>query len=453
MLNTTQIKKKFQKIQKDIKKEFSNENFYNIYVLNAQISKIIDNSIYIIVDNDFVKEVFKEEYKNIFEEYFSIETSTNYEVEFITKEEKDILKINNQKENEPKTLKKVNSSLDERFTFDNFTIGLFNKDAFKAASFFFEEHNNWRTLLIYGSTGLGKTHLLHAIGNKFKTIFPEKNILYIQTEDFLEKIYNALSEGSKKIEEFKNNFDDVDLLLVDDIQFLNNKEKLNEIFFNIFNKITSNNKYIVMTSDKLPSTLRIDDRMISRFNSGLSIRINKPDTDSVKKIIIEKIKKSKIRNSFSPMAIEYIALRFNSDIRTLEGVLNKIYFHLLDNVNIDEVINEQKIKEIIEADADYEIITNLAQINPEIIIESICLGYGVDKKNIISKKRNKQFSFIRKICMFVLREKLNLSYNEIGSFFSNRNHATVLESIKDVENKKKDDKNLEIFLENIISRF
>lgn len=453
MLNTAQIKKKFQKIQKDIKKEFSNENFYNIYVLNSQISKVIDNTIYVIVDNEFVKEVFNEEYKSVFEEYFSIETSTNYTVEFITKEEKDILKISEKKVEEKKVIKKVNSSLNEKFTFDNFTIGLFNRDAFKAASFFFEEHNNWRTLLIYGNTGLGKTHLLHAIGNKFRTLYPEKNIVYLQTEDFLEKIYNAISEGSKKVEEFKNSFDDVDLLLVDDIQFLNNKEKLNEIFFNIFNKITTNDKYIVMSSDKLPSTLKIDDRMISRFNSGLSIRINKPDSESIKKIIVEKIKKSKIKNPFSPLAVEYIALRFNSDIRTLEGVLNKIYFHLLDNIGIDEVINEQKIKEIIEMDADYEIISNLAQINPEIIIESVCLGYGVDKKNIISKKRNKQFSFIRKICMYILREKLNLSYNEIGSLFSNRNHATVLESIRDVEKKKKEDKNLEIFLENIISRF
>lgn len=452
MFTLAQIKKKYLIIKKEIEKEFQNENFYNNYVLDSSIFKIKDENIYILVKNEFVKEVFTNEYKEIFEEYFSIKMNSNLNVFFITKEEKDINKDLPTIETKPKVLE-TNPTLDPRFTFENYTIGMFNKNAFKAASLFLEENNNWKTLLIYGSTGLGKTHLLHAVGNKFVELFPQKNLMYIQTEDFLEKIYKAISEGGTKVEEFKNSFDNVDLLLIDDIQFLNNKEKLNEIFFNIFNRLNSKNKYIVMTSDKLPTSLKIDDRMISRFNSGLSIKINKPDTESIKKIIIENIKKSRIKNPFSNLAVEFIALRFNSDIRTLEGILNKIYFHLLDNVDPNEIINEEKIRTIIESDSDYEIVSNLVQINPDIIIESICLGYGVDKKSVISKKRNKQFSFVRKVCMYVLREKLNLSYNEIGSFFSNRNHATVLEAIKDVETKVQSDKDLKAFLDNIMSKF
>lgn len=450
MITLAQIKKNYLVIKKEIEKEFQNENFYKNYVLDSSIFKIENENIFILVKNEFVKEVFTNEYKEIFEEYFSIKLNSNLNVFFITKEEKDINK--ELKETKPKILES-NLTLDSRLTFNNYTIGLFNQDAVKAANLFVQENNNWKTLLLYGNTGLGKTHLLHAIGNKFIETFPQKNVLYIQTEEFLEKIYKSIFEGGSKVEEFKNSFDNVDLLLIDDIQFLSNKEKLNEIFFNIFNRLNSKNKYIVMSSDKLPTSLKIDDRMISRFNSGLSIKINKPDTESIKKIIVENIKKSRIKNPFSALAVEYIALRFNSDIRALEGVLNKIYFHLLDNVDVNQIINEDKIKKIIESDSDYEIISNLSQVNPEIIIETICLGYGIDKKSVISKKRNKQFSFVRKICMYVLREKLNLSYNEIGSFFSNRNHATVLESIKDVEEKIKKDKDLKTFIENLTSKF
>ncbi|MDE7075449.1 MAG: chromosomal replication initiator protein DnaA, partial [Malacoplasma sp.] len=346
-----------------------------------------------------------------------------------------------------------NITLNKNLTFDDYTVGIFNKDAYKAANFIFEGNNSWKTLLIYANTGLGKTHFLHAIGNKYESLFPEKNILYIQTEDFLEKIYRSISEGGTKIEEFKNSFNDVDLLLIDDIQFLNNKEKLNEIFFNIFNKLNSNNKLIIMTSDKLPSSLKIDDRMISRFNSGLNIKINKPDVDSIKKIVINKIKKSNIKNTFSLPAIEYIAFRFNNDIRSLEGILNKIYFFLLGNINGNEIINEKKIKEIIDLDSENSITDFTKQINPEIVIETVCLSYGVNKSAVTSKKRNKEFSFVRKVCMYILREKLNLSYNEIGSFFSNRNHATVIESIRDIEERKNKDKDLSVFLENISNKF
>ncbi|MCF0217488.1 MAG: chromosomal replication initiator protein DnaA [Malacoplasma sp.] len=450
MVNLSELKKTYSLIKKEIKKEFQNENFYSNYVLNSSILKVEDKNIYIIVENDFVKEVLNNEYKKTFQDYFVWKLQENIEVFFITSDEKI-----NKKEQDLNTtkIKKTNNYLNPDLTFKNFLIGLFNENAYKASESLINQNNNWKTLLIYGGTGLGKTHLLHAIGNKFLKQNPDANVLYIQTEDFLEKIYNAISEGSKKIEEFKKTFDDIDLLLIDDIQFLNNKEKLNEIFFNIFNKLNKNNKLIVMSSDKVPNSLKIDDRMISRFNSGLSIKINQPDQESIKKIIVEKIKVMNVKNSFSNLAIEYIALRFNSDIRTLEGVLNKIAFYLLDSINSDEIVNEQKIKSVIEADSDYEIISNLINVNPAIIIENVSVAYGVDKKGIISKKQSKDFSFPRKICMYILREKLNLSYSEIGSLFSNRNHATVLEAVKNVKELLTKDKDLKVFIENLMQKF
>lgn len=439
------LKKIYSEIVKDIEKEFENEIFYNKHVLTSKIHKIENENVFIIVENEFIKEILKD-YKEIFNDAFASKLNLSLNVVFITEQEKNTKIINNQ------TKKKINETLDVNMTFENLVVGLFNENAVKAVKMLLENKSDWKTAFIYGGTGLGKTHLLNAIGNRFLQEYPEKNVLYIQTEDFYRNVYNAISIGGSEIEKYKDSFNDVDLLLVDDVQFLSNKEKMNEIFFTIFNRLNKNKKSIIMTSDKLPNSLKIDDRMISRFNSGVSIKINRPDIDSIKKIIINKINNSSRKNQFSTPAIDFLALRFNSDIRTLEGVINKIIFHSINDMDRNQIINEDKIKSILETDNDFEIVTNNMNLNPELIIESICLSYNVDIKSIISKKRNHEFSFVRKICMYVLREKLSYSYNQIGSFFSNRNHATVLESIKDIENKIQNDENFKIYINNLMSK-
>lgn len=446
MNSDLEIKKKFQMVLDDLENSFENSIFYKKYVLETKVYKVDGKNFYILVKNDFVKESLKkyiDEVTNSIAKFFH----GSYDVFFITEQEKNIIKY-------PKKESNINfinnNSLDSKMTFDCLVVGPFNEHASKAFHMLLDDTSKWSLIFIYGNTGLGKTHLLNAFGNKFLQLYPSKNVQYIHIDDFFKKAYNAISSGSNEVEKFKESFNDVDVLLVDDIQFLSNKDKMNEIFFNIFNKLQKNNKIVILSSDKLPSSLKLEDRMISRFNSGLNLKINSPDIESIKKIIITKLDKYDRNALFTSNAINYLANKCNTDIRTLEGIINKILFFSQNEINQKIVLNEDDIKNILEDDQDLKnLVTNIS-VNPMLIIESVCLAYNVDAKHVISKKRNKDFSFVRKVCMYVLREKLNLSYNEIGSLFSNRNHSTVLESIKNVENLIKDDENLKVFVENII---
>lgn len=445
ILNNQNINEIYNQILKKIKNDFlENQIFYEKYILDTKILKLQNNIVYILVKNDFVRTILNDKI-DLFKKKFEETLSLNLQVKFIIDESEIISEeILNNNLND-------NKGLISNLTFENLIIGSHNEKAILASKMLIDGTNNWNLLFFYGGTGLGKTHLLNAIGNEFIKKKMKLNIKYLQTEEFNRDVYNAISISGKKVEEYKDSFNDTDVLLVDDVQFLSNKNKMNEIFFSIFNRLINKNKYIVISSDKLPNTLLIDDRMISRLNSGLSLKINNPDLETIKKIIRKKIN-SLFNNFFlSDDIVEYLALNFNSDIRVLEGILNKIFFYY--ELEKNENISIESIKKILNLDNNFQIIANKNFINPELIIENVCALYNVDVKNIISKKRNKEYTFIRKICMFILREKTNLSLSEIGSYFSNRNHATVIESIKDIEEKIKKDKVLNNFINNFINKY
>lgn len=436
--------------KKEMQNEFSNDFFYKNHFLNTTFYKNIDNKCYVVVDSIFSKEVLNKDYLKIINDKFSNIVNLTMEVIFILEEEKNIIDFtNNNVENNTNEL----NDLDKNLIFENYIVGNYNKELYNAAIAITSNNDmNLKTLFIYGSTGLGKTHILNAIGFKYKLLHPNKKIKYISTEDFLRQSYSAISKGGIAIEEFKNNFNNIDLLLVDDIQFLTNKDKLNEIFFNIFNYLIKKNKIIIMTSDKVPESLKIDKRMISRFNSGLTIKIPYPDIETIKKIIENKINKSIRKNKFSSGAINFIANRFNTDIRILEGIINKIIFYSINNLSPNEIINEEKVKDILQLEIEDGLINNNFQVNPNIIIESISLAYGINYKLVISKQRKKEIVFPRKVCMYVLREKLNMSYSEIGKYFSNRDHSTVIDSVNSISKLLETDTELNNFIENILKK-
>lgn len=436
--------------KKEMQNEFSNDFFYKNHFLNTTFYKNVDNKCYIIVDSIFSKEVLNKDYLKIINDKFSNIVNLTMEIIFILDEEKNIIDFaNNNISNDINEL----DDLDKNLIFENYIVGKFNKELYDAALSITSDNNmKLNTLFIYGSTGLGKTHILNAIGFKYKISNPTKKIKYISTEDFLRQAYSSISKGGIAIEEYKNNFNDIDLLLVDDIQFLTNKDKLNEIFFSIFNYLTKKNKIVIMTSDKVPESLKIDKRMISRFNSGLTIKIPYPDIETIKQIIINKVNKSIRKNKFSSGAINFIANRFNTDIRILEGIINKIIFYSINNLSINEIINEEKVKEILQIELNEGLISNNFKINPNVVIETISLAYGINYKLVISKQRKKEIVFPRKVCMYVLREKLNMSYSEIGKYFSNRDHSTVIDSVNAISKLIENDNELKNFIENIIKR-
>jgi chromosomal replication initiator protein len=293
---------------------------------------------------------------------------------------------------------------------------------------------------------LGKTHLLYAIGNEYLKLNPEKLVRYITTDEFIREVYGALTVGSNATEAVKDKYRQYDLLLIDDIQFLSKKEKMNEIFFNIFNSNISEGKIIVMTSDKAPNYLEhFEDRMKSRFVSGLTIRIDKPDLAAMVNILEQKIKELDGGFIFTKDAINYITHRKSNDIRQLEGYLHQIMFYAINNLPPNAIIDVNIIQKYIERENDRAIKDFGYDVDPNLVIEQISRAYNVNSDLIKSKIRTKQITLVRHVCMHALRNKFNMSLEQIGSFF-HRDHTTVMEAISKVEKMLKKDENLRIFI-------
>lgn len=445
MQNKEFLKKVWINIQIKMQNFIENQNFYENFFLKTNIAKIENNKIVIETPNEFSKKIIEEEFAEKIEELFIELTNQNIKIKFSYKGE-----IKKQEDQKKEIIKEVKDNLNYKLTFDNFVVGKFNKKLFKAAKQICnDEQNKYNPFFIYGDTGLGKTHIINAIGIYLKK---EKDLIvkYMNIEDFVRESYEYMSYGGKEIEEYKKSFDSYDVLIVDDIQFLSNKDKMNEIFFNIFNYYIKNNKKIIISSDRNPNELKIDNRMISRFNSGLTIKISKPDLDTIYEIIKQKIDKDNNGIKFSNNSIKFIANRFNSDIRSLEGVINKIIFQVSIEEDENFTINEEKIKELLDIELDNGLVSSGYKVSPNIIIETVAMTYSVSKELIISKIRTKEVAFARQVCIYVLREKMNMSYAEIGTFFSNRDHSTILESYKKIKKNIESDNDLNKFIDNLI---
>ncbi len=440
-----------------IKNSCGNVVFYNEFIEPISVCNVKDNVIYIKVKNIFAKQTLKIDYKLDLEKELNKINNSNYVLEFITESESTIInQLPDPKKVENNFIVNQNNKstgINSNYRFDNFIVSEFNKLAYNAAQTIFKD-KFWNPIFISGGVGLGKTHLLHAIGNEYINHFPNKIVKYISTDDFVREVYNSFSVGGNSVEQLKEKYESYDLLLLDDIQFLEKKEKINEIFFNIFNKNVSTGKIIIMTSDKEPSLLQnLESRMKSRFHSGLYIKITKPDLNSIKKILEEKLKESNESFILTSDVINYISRRYCNDIRELEGFLHRILFYVINNnLPPNAIINLDIIKKINETDNHDNLMKYGFDVNPEIVINQICAAYSINPDLVRSKNRTKQISLVRQVCMYVLRQKFNMNYSQIGSFFSGRDHSTVIESIESITKKIKKDNKLEEFIVNLYKK-
>lgn len=430
-MNYDKLNEIWNHVKIEMKNFIENEVFYNTFFIETKISEIKNNNIIVIVQNDFVKNICEIDLKHKIKSLIINNFNIDYEIIFCTEKEKDLILLNNNNDFE-------SVDFNIRQTFENYIVGEYNKKIYEVGKMILDDNFSYNPLFIYGDTGVGKTHFINSLGLAYINKFKDRKVSFYNSEDFIKKIFsffendkNKQNNSSKKIEEFKKSFSNIDLLIIDDIQFLSNKDKTNEIFFNIFNDLIKNNISIIIVSDRSPNDLNIDKRMISRYNSGIIFKIPYPDKDTIINFIEKKIKNFKQKIIFSKNAVLLIANRFNNDIRILDGIMNKILFSLsLENAE-GKIINESCIKKILELELNLGLIDNNYKISPNIVIETVCLRYSIPKELVISKSRTKESSFVRKICIYILRNKLNMSYGEIGSFFSNRSHSTILESYKE----------------------
>lgn len=310
----------------------------------------------------------------------------------------------------------------KEYNFDNYIVGKNNREAQAAAlscCYYPGKFNN--PLFIFGNSGLGKTHLMHAIANYIKENRPEEKVLYIYSEDFVTLLIEAMK--NKTVEEVKERISEVDYLLIDDIQRLTQSTS-QEIFFNLYNKLITNNKQIVISSDIHPSELKgIENRLISRFSSGLSVSIGSPEFETAKAILHKKMEGRKDEIMINDDVLDYLATKFSSDVRKLEGTLNELFFKaiLYNPERIDLTFAQEIFKE-------NPIIQKDEEITVKNIKSCVCEFYGLTKQQIESKSRTANIANARHIAIYLCRKHLEMPFTKIGLEFGGRDHSTVMSS-------------------------
>lgn len=311
-----------------------------------------------------------------------------------------------------------------KYTFENFIVGQSNRESHAAAlSCAYSPGRFFNPLFIFGNSGLGKTHLLHAIGNYVKENCPDKKVLYIYSEDFITLVVNSIKD--KTIEEVKEYICSVDFLLIDDIQRLAQWGRSQEIFFNLYNKLISNNKQVVITSDIHPSELKgIETRLISRFSAGLSVGIDSPEFETAYAILEKKLEGRQNESVLvEGKVLEYIATKFSSDVRRLEGALNELFFKsILYN---PDIIDLKFAIEVFKENPSNKVDEEVSVIK---IKKVVCEFYGLTRQQIESKSRTANISVARQIAIYLCRKHLDMPFSKIGFEFGGRDHSTIMNS-------------------------
>ena len=385
---------------------------------------IRENTFLLYCPNDFkkryIESLFLKNIKAALQDIFSIE----FEVEIL--DEKGLAEFQG---NAPKHQSERFTSAE--FTFDTFVVGPSNKLAY-AASQAVAEHpaQNYNPLLIYGDSGLGKTHLLYAIANVIRRNDQNAKIVYIKGDDFINEFIELIRAGRGS--EFRAKYREADLPLVDDVQFVAGKEQVQNEFFHTFNNLYESGKQIVLTSDRPPSEMTLlDDRLRTRFEWGLLADVTPPDLET--RLAIVKNKAAALGMDLPDKIASYIAENVTSNVRQLEGTVNKIlaYKDLLGSEADEETVT-RAMQDIIKSSREY-IPT------PDNILDYISKYYGVDKEVICGQQRVKDAVAARQIAMYLIRSITKLSVVDIGKVFDNRDHSTVLYSLKQVEKQMKTD--------------
>ncbi len=310
------------------------------------------------------------------------------------------------------------AGLNPTYSFANFVVGSGNRFAHAACVSIAENTagNNFNPLFIYGGSGLGKTHLMHAIGNHVRQRHPSCNLVYVQSERFVNEFINTISEGS--FDSFRNKYRNAGMLLIDDIQFIEGKLQMQEEFFHTFNTLYENGKNIIMTCDKPPTALStLEERLRTRFSSGLIVDIQPPDYETRLAILR---RRAQDENVLVPEDVfDYIAANIATNIRELEGALKTVMYYSMLAGELSVETAQEALKDLIQPSLR-------VKLSPEAISDVVARYYNVTVDDIKSSRRSKDVSNPRQISMYLCRTALNMSFPEIGSFFGGRDHSTVI---------------------------
>ncbi|MBQ6549832.1 MAG: chromosomal replication initiator protein DnaA [Lachnospiraceae bacterium] len=323
------------------------------------------------------------------------------------------------------------SNLNPKYTFDTFVVGANNQFAHAASLSVAESPGReYNPLFIYGGPGLGKTHLMHSIAHFIMSNNPKANILYVTSEVFTNEVIDAIrNKNGVTMSEFRNKYRNIDVLLIDDIQFIIGKESTQEEFFNTFNFLYENSKQIVISSDQPPKSFStLDDRLRSRFEWGLTVDITAPDYET--RMAILRKKEDNDDYTIDNEILQYIATNIRTNIRELEGAHNKIYAFskLHPNTPLTLDIAKEILKDFINPDEE-------KKLTPEYIIQVVAEHYGVRSEDIKSQRRNKEIVLPRQISMYLIRLFNDITLQDVGKILGNRDHSTIIHGFDKITNE------------------
>ena len=437
-------KKFWSQILKEIQNEVSDRDFKSFFK-DIELKERTDDNILIEFPNRFIKQWVRDNHADIFPRIASSVNQTQLTVKtLISRKKKPYLKKKPSMVESTQPNKTFFDDLKPEFTFDNFVVGSPNQFSHAAAQAVAKQPGiSYNPLFIYSVPGLGKTHLLNAIGNYAKTQKPDINICYVTSEDFTNEMVDSIRDG--KMSEFRNKYRQIDILLIDDIHFIAGKERTEEEFFHTFNTLEQNQKQIVMTSDRFPNDIpKLESRLRSRFQMGLIADIQPPDKETLVAILMTKAKQENIplKNDVAFFLADHLA---NFDIRRIIGTLNRIA--LLASFNghdtIDIVFAKKSLEELNLLSLDEKNITI------EEIIKAVSDYFKISTKDMLSRKKTKNIVFPRQIAMFLSRTITEESFPEIGNKFGGKDHTTVIYACNKIEKNISLDQKIATVVENL----
>ncbi len=425
---------------------------YDTWFSNTELYELNNDTAKVIVPYHVTKKNLKENYNNLISEIFNEVAGSNFKFEYLLPEEiENNIEIDTDNIGVPANIT-FESNLNFKYNFDNFIVGESNRIA-KLTALAVAEHPGtmYNPLFIYSSSGLGKTHLMHAIGN-YIVENSKKKVLYVTCEQFVDDFVGISrkkeNNNFNSVEYFKKKYRDIDVLIIDDIQYLGSANQTQQEFFNTFNVLHDNNKQIIISSDRSPEDLKLlEERLRTRFTGGLTIDILPPEFNLRMEIIDNKIESHMITGNFPQDVKEYIANNCTSDIRKLEGTITRVvaYATMMNSGMITLDLAKDALKDNFK---DSNISKNKIQQVQQIVADH----YNIALEDIKGNKRVASINTPRQIAMYICRIKYNQPLSKIGIEFGGKTHSTVMHSVEKIKKQIMKDSDLEIEIEKIIKK-
>ncbi len=444
MINSiSEITQLWDKALRKIEEQIGEKQVFDSFFSTSYIYEISGNTVVVAVKSPLGVALMQTKYNELIKSVVDELTGSNFAIQYVEEskaQQKEAQSRTVQEDKNPRYFR--DAVIDPNQTFDSFVVGQFNREASHASLIVASNPGKmYNPLFIFSHSGLGKTHLLHAIGNYIiKEKMPGARILYITANNFVEEFVKFV-RGEKESQSLKDFFKNVDVLLLDDVQFLANRTQTQEMFFYIYNDLVNRGKQIVITSDRQPNELnKLEERLVTRFTQGLVVSIQEPDQNTCVEILKSKIAAKGLNvNNFDENVLYFLADKFNKNVRELDGALDRLIFVADMEGKGDKVTMEVALNAMSSISGGKQLSS---QISEQKIINVVADYYNLAPSELTGKNRSGQIALARHIAMYLIRNTLDIPLKKIGDMFGGKDHTTVMSGISKVDKELKTDKSL-----------